>query len=141
MRDRENNPDGGGDMTAVPTDVERRLQTLEAKVQEVEAMLTLAMRLLSVEKPVSVLLRRYGATEAEELAVHQLLDEAAVRAERGGVYAPSFSAFIGDLYERFPAVRGDREFVSLLLDTLKLDRPAYQQLQRYVAANGWPESS
>ena len=38
-----------------------RLTALEGKVQELEAMVTLALRLLSVEKPVSALLDRYGA--------------------------------------------------------------------------------
>ncbi len=119
--------------------VETRLAALEAKVQELAAMLTLALRLLSVERPISTLLERYGATDAEDLAVHQLLDNLATRAEAGGMYSPSFGGFIGDLYERFPGVRGDREFVGLLLDALKLDWPAYRQLHSYIVAHGWPE--
>ncbi len=119
--------------------VEARVAALEAKVQELEAMLTLALRLLSVERPISALLERFGATEAEDLAVHQLLDNLATRAGAGGMYAPSFGGFIGDLYDRFPSARGDREFVGLLLDALKLDRPAYRQLHSYIVAHGWPE--
>jgi hypothetical protein len=114
-----------------------RVAALEAKVQELDALVNLALRLLAVEKPVSALLERYGATEAEDLAVHALLDDVATRATQGGVYAPSFGGFTNQLWESLPAVRGNREFVSLLLDTLKLDRPAYQKLHAYIKSAGW----
>jgi hypothetical protein len=120
-------------------DLEARVAALEAKLQEVEAIANLALRLIAVEKPVSTLLERYGATEAEDLAVHALLDDIAKRAEQGGMYAPSFGGFSNQLWESFPAIRGNREFVSLLLDTLKLDRPAYQKLHGYITTAGWPQ--
>jgi len=112
--------------------VDRPLDALEAKVEELEAMLTLAFRLLSIEKPVSALLERFGATEAEDVAVHDLLDNLATRLDRGEMYRPSLGGFEGELYERFPGIRGDREFVTLLLDALKLDRPAYRKLHAFV---------
>src|SRR5262249_11051551 len=113
---------------------------LEAKVEELDTLVNLALRLIAVEKPVSALLERYGATQAEDLAVHTLLDDVAKRAEQGGVYAPSFGGFRNEIDARFPIVRGDRQFVTLLLDTLKLDRPAYQKLHAYATAHGWQES-
>src|SRR5262245_21051247 len=116
-----------------------RLTALEAKVQELDALVNLALRLLSLEHPVSTLLERYGATEAEDHAVHALLDDVARRAEQGGMYRPSFGGFINELSDRFPAIRNDRQFVSLLLDTLKLDRLAYQRLHAYTLAEGWPQ--
>src|SRR3954471_8477284 len=118
-----------------------RIAALEAKVQELDVLVNLALRLLAVEKPVSALLDRYGATEAENLAVHALLDDLARRAEQGGMYAPSFGGFVNEVVQRFPAVRGDREFIDMLLDTLKLDRPAYQRLHAYTTAHGWPHWS
>jgi hypothetical protein len=118
-----------------------RIAALEAKVQELDTLVNLALRLLAVEKPVSALLERYGATEAQDLAVHALLDDVARRAEQGGMYAPSFGGFINELVERFPPARGDGQFVTLLLDTLKVDRPAYQRLHDYIAAHDWPKSS
>ena len=120
-------------------DLERRISALEAKVQELDAIANLALRLLAVEKPVSALLERFGATETEDLAVHAFLDDMANRAGRGGMYLPSFGGFEQEMSERFPAVRGNREFMSLLLDTLKLDRPAYQKLHGYVTSQGWPQ--
>lgn len=118
-----------------------RLDVLEAKVEELEALVNLTLRLLAVEKPVSALLERYGATEAEDLAVHALLSELAARAEQGGMYAPSFGGFVNELWNRFPASRDNREFVAVLIDTLKLDRPAYRKLHAYVTRDGWPHRS
>ena len=117
---------------------EDRIAALEAKVRELDALVNLALRLLSIEKPVSAVLERYGATDAEDRAVHALLDETAKRADQGGMYAPSFSAFAAELFERFPAMRGNKEFVSLLLDTLKIDRPVYQKLHVFISAERWP---
>jgi hypothetical protein len=118
---------------------EDRIAALEAKVQELDALVSLALRLLSIEKPISAVLNRYGATETEDLAVHALLDDMARRAEQGGMYAPSFGGFVGELFTRFPSVHGNREFVSLLLDTLKVDRPAYQKLHAFILTQGWPQ--
>jgi len=123
----------------VTDDFERRITTLESKIEELETLVNIALRLLAVENPVSALLQRYGATAAEDTAVHALLDDMVVRSERGGMYAPSFSGFENELFERLPKVRGNREFVSLLLDTLKLDRPAYQKLHDYVVQERWPK--
>lgn len=120
---------------------EDRIATLEAKVEELDALVNLALRLLAVEKPVSALLERYGATEAEDLAVHALLDDMATRAEEGGMYSPSLGGFVNQLVERFPAVRGNRQFVTLLLDTLKIDRPVYRKLYTYITEQGWPQAT
>ena len=119
-------------------DLESRVAALEDKLQEVEALANLALRLLAVEKPVAALLQRFGASESESLAVHTLLDGVATRAEQGGMYSPSFSGFASDVFAKFPGVRNNREFVELLLDTMKLDRPTYQRLHAYAVENGWP---
>jgi len=115
-----------------------RIAALEAKVQELDTLVNLALRLAALERPVSALLERYGANAAEDLAVHALLGDVATRAAQGGVHAPSHFSFTSDLFARFPAVRGDQQFVSLLIDTLKIDRPAYQKLSAHIAAAGWP---
>lgn len=115
-----------------------RISALEAKVQELDTLVNLVLRLMAVEKPISALLARFGASEAEDRAVHALLDDVTKRFQKGGIYTPSFSGFASDLVERFPVVRGDREFVSLLIDSLKVDRPAYRKLYAFVAAQNWP---
>jgi len=120
-------------------DHDDRIAALEVKVQELDTLVNLALRLLSIEKPVSAVRERYGAAETEDLAVHALLDDMATRAEQGGLYVPSFGGFVEDLFERFPSMRGNKEFVAPLLDTLKVDRPAYQKLHAYISAQGWPQ--
>ena len=115
-----------------------RFTALEAKVQELEAMVTLAFRLLSLEKPVSALLASFGAGPSEELAVHALLEDLAHRAGHGGIQAPSFGGFAAALFQRFPAIRGNREFVSLPLDAMKIDRPAYRALHAFTVRESRP---
>lgn len=115
-----------------------RLTALESKVQELEAMVTLALRLLALAKPVSALLENFGAGHAEDAAVHALLDDLARRAEKGGLETPSFGGFEMELVRRFPRIRGNREFVSLLLDALKIDRAEYRALHAFTVREGWP---
>lgn len=122
----------------MPDNPQERIANLEAKVQELDTLVNLVLRLLACEKPLSALLARSGASEAQDRAVHALLDDVISRVEAGGIYTPAFPAFLRDLEERFPAARGDREFVSLLLDTLKVERPAYRRLHVFVSAQGWP---
>ena len=120
-------------------DHEERIASLEAKVQELEALVNITLRLAAAEKPISALLSRYGATEAETLAVHALLDDVLKRVQAGSFYTPSFAGFFRDLCKACPAAKDDREFVAMLLDTLKTDRPSYQELHVFVAAQGWPD--
>jgi hypothetical protein len=120
-------------------DHETRIAALEAEVHELRALIDVALRLSAADKPVSALLARFGATEAETLAVHALLDDVVKRVQAGGFYTPSFTGFLSDLVKVCPAARGDREFVVLLLETLKIDRPAYQQLHAFVTAQAWPQ--
>ena len=39
--------------------------------------------------------------------------------------------------EIMPTLRGNREFVQLLMDTLKVERPAYRELHEYMTSQGW----
>jgi hypothetical protein len=126
-------------MNGMADDHETRIAALEAKVQELEALINISLRLSAAEKPLSALLARFGATEAETLAVHALLDDVLQRVRAGGFYTPSFAGFLRDLVKVCPAARDDREFVMLLLDTLKVERPAYRQLHAFAIAQGWPD--
>jgi hypothetical protein len=42
------------------------------------------------------------------------------------------------LGEIFPNLRGDRQFVQLLIDTLRVERPAYRDLYAYMDSHHWP---
>ena len=47
-------------------------------------------------------------------------------------------AFEQEMFDRFPGIRGNKEFVAILLDTLKMDRPLYQALHAFTVKEGWP---
>lgn len=119
------------------SDLAERVAALEAKVAELEAMQQLLLRLMSTTRPLDGLLDFYGATESTRQALHQLLDEqlAAVRGPKNR--QPTFTYFQMRLAEIFPQQRGDAAFVRSLIDTLRVERPAYRELHAYMAAQGW----
>lgn len=118
-------------------DLAERVAALEAKVAELESMQQLLLRLMSTTRPLDGLLDFYGATESTRQALHQLLDEqlAAVRGPKNR--QPTFTYFQMRLAEIFPQQRGDAAFVRSLIDTLRVERPAYRELHAYMAAQGW----
>jgi hypothetical protein len=122
-------PDGENNVT---------LADLDARLSELEAVQKLILRLLSTTKPLNSVLEYYGATETQEGAVYRLLDDLATRAKGRERDRPTFSYFNIEMDEIFPSLRGDRGFLALLIDTLKLERPAYRELHAYMVANNWP---
>ena len=124
--------DGSGPVT---------LADLDARLREVEALQELVLRLLSTLKPLDRVLEQYGATETQARAFYTLLDDLCARTTRGQQDRPSFSYFEMQMGDLFPALRGNREFLSLLIDTMKVDRPAYRELHDYISSHGWPVGS
>ena len=120
------------------SDLLQRIADLDARVRELEAVQQLMLRIMSTTKPLGSVLEQYGATESQELAFYKLLDELAVRARGREDDRPTFGYFEMKVAEIFPNMRGDSQFTSLLIDTMKLDRPAYRELHRYATASGWP---
>ncbi|MGH3118431.1 MAG: hypothetical protein ACRDQ2_15225 [Gaiellales bacterium] len=118
-------------------DISIALADLDARLREVEALQELTLHILSTRKPLDGLLEHYGATESQEQAFYRLLDEVAARAGGGGQDRPTFEYFAAQIREIFPALRGDREFIGLVIATLKLERPAYRDLHAYTIAEGW----
>ena len=115
------------------------LADLDARLREVEAVQELILRLLSTTKPLDNLLEQYGATDTQERAFYHLLDDFVIRVRAARERdRPTFGYFRLRLEEIFPALRGDREFVGLVIDTLKIERPAYRELHIYMASEGWP---
>ena len=120
-------------------DVMSRIEALEVQVAELKSVQDLLLRLLSTTRPLEGVLRFYGATEAAEQALNALLDELLAAARGPANRHPTYAYFRMRLDEIFPQQRGDRAFVQTLVDTLKVDRPAYRELHAYMAAHGWPE--
>ncbi len=115
-----------------------RLGRLEARVEELEALQQLLVRLMSTTRPLSGVFERWGATETQEQTVYQLLDELCERMRGLERDRPTFAYFEKRLGEIVPAVRGDRQFVQLVIDTLRVERPAYRDLYAYMRDQHWP---
>lgn len=116
----------------------KRLETLEHRLQDLELMVDVAMRLMSATRPLSTALQHFNATESQEQAVYKLFDSYTTRLEAHEREHPSFGDFRNRLAEIFPAERDNCEFLVLLVDTLRLERTAYQKLHGYMVQNDWP---
>jgi hypothetical protein len=120
------------------SDLVARVADLEAEVLELKSLQELMLRLLSTTRPLSNLLQYYGANETREQALYRLLDDLADRTHGPEHRLPTFGPFKVRLGEIFPELRDDRQFVQLIIDTLKVERPAYKQLYDYMAKHRWP---
>ena len=114
------------------------LDELDARLREFEAVQQLILRILSTTKPLDNVLEQYGATDTQERAFYALLDDMTRRSRGTDQDRPTFAYFVMKVREIFPDLRNDPEFVNLLLDTLRLERPAYRDLSAYATAHGWP---
>jgi len=84
------------------------------------------------------MLERYGATTTQEQAFYKLLDELVTRSKGREQEQPTFGYFTMQLAQVFPALKNDRDFIATVIDTLKIERPVYQELHTYMIAHGWP---
>ena len=114
-----------------------RVAALEAKVAELESVQQLLLRLLSTSHPLDNLLDFYGATEASRRDLHQFLDEQLIAVRGPKARHPTLAYFRMRLGEIFPQQRGDAAFVQAIIDTLRVERPAYRELHAYMAQHGW----
>ena len=124
-------------MADVP-DLPTRVQQLESRVDELVALQNLLLRLMSTTRPLAKMLEQYGATETQEEAVYRLLDRVGERTHGDERDLVSFAYLRRGVGEIFPDRRDDREFIQMLIDTLKIERPAYRQLHAYMMAHRWP---
>ncbi|HXV63077.1 MAG TPA: hypothetical protein VEK15_20420 [Vicinamibacteria bacterium] len=113
---------------------------LEARVAHLEMMQDLLFRLVSMTRPLTKLLEEFGATRSQEEALVQFLDGLVERSRGPEGDRPSFAYFEMNVANILPRLRGNREFLQLLMDTLRVERPAYRELHEYVTARGWRAS-
>src|SRR5262245_29523533 len=112
-------------------------QDLEARVAHLEMMQDLLFRLMSMTRPLSNVLEQFGATRTQEQELLKFLDELVERSrgpERGRPSRAHFEMHVGEI---LPSLRGNREFLQLMMDTLKVERTAYRELNEYMTAQGW----
>jgi hypothetical protein len=113
------------------------MKELEARVSELELMQELLLRILSTTRPLSNVLEQFGATETQQQALYKFLDELVGRVRGPEANRPSKGYFDLHVSEIFPDFRHDADFRQLLMDTLKVERPAYRTLHQYMTAQGW----
>jgi hypothetical protein len=126
-------------MADADTDSATRLANLDARVRELEAVQELILRILSTTKPLDHVLELYGATETQERTFYKMLDDLVMRATGREQDRPTFGYFQMELARIFPALRDDHGFTELVIDTLKVERPAYRALSVYAAEQHWPK--
>jgi hypothetical protein len=124
-------------MTGVDMADHDRPDDLEARVAHLELMQDLLLRLLATTHPLTNVLEQFGATETQQQAVLKFLDELVMRVRGPERDRPSKAYFEMHLGQMLPALRHDRDFHQLLIDTLKVERPAYRELHEYITAQGW----
>ncbi len=112
-----------------------RIADLEGRVAQLELMQELLLRIVSTTRPLCNVLEQFGATETQQQKFMKFLDELVTRARGAERDRPTKAYFQMHVAEIFPALRNDREFHQLLIDTLKVERPAYRELHEYMIAN------
>ena len=128
----------GDGKTVIMTDEKTvTLASLDARVREVEMLLEMTLRIISTTKPLDRVLEHFGATETQARAFFAMLDELAARAKGREQDRPTYAFFLMKFNEIFPALRGDSQLTALVLDTLRVERPAYRELHDYVTAQRW----
>jgi hypothetical protein len=110
---------------------------LEARVAQLELMQDLVLRLLAISHPLTNVLEQFGATDTQQQAVLKFLDELVMRVRGPERDRPSKAYFEMHLRQMLPTLRNDRDFQQLLIDTLKVERPAYRELHQYILEQGW----
>ena len=123
------------------TDSDASLTDLEARVRQLELMQELILRIMSTTKPLGDVLDQYGATETQEEEFYKMVDDLVVRAKGREQDRPTFAYFKMRVDQIFPAFRNDRDFIQLVLDTLKVERVAYREFYAYTVDQHWPSGS
>ena len=87
------------------SDLSGRVEALETQVAELKSVQDLLMRLLSTTRPLANLLRFYGATDAAEQALYQLLDELLAASRGPRPRQPTLQLLPDAAGRDFPALR------------------------------------
>jgi hypothetical protein len=103
---------------------------LQARVADLEAQLKIAVGILGLMRPAETVLARCGADQAQQQALYRMIDEMEARVIQGS--SVSYSDFSERVADLVPGKRGDRKFVELLIDALKLERPSSKPMLDYL---------
>ena len=109
-----------------------RIDDLEAKVATLEARLAGVVKVLSATKPLAAVMSSQGATSAQARVVYAIVNELGKRVDNG-----ENVAFV-EFEERMTymvAQLDDRRFLEVIVEALRLERPALAHLcDRFIGA-------
>ena len=94
---------------------------LQARLADVESQLGAALGILALIRPAATLLSRAGADPRQRQAFYDLIDEMTRRVDEGATV--SYAEFADRVSEIAPTRRGDRRFLEVLIEAVKLERP------------------
>ena len=105
---------------------DHRVIELEARVAELEARLAGVIRVVAASRPLGRVLAGYGVSADQERVVYAIVNEMAERHEQGQV--ASFAEFEERITHIIGQHHGDRRFVELIVDALRIEQPAFKRL-------------
>ena len=108
-----------------------RVIELEARVADLEARLAGVIRVVAATRPLGRVLTSYGVSEDQERVIHAIVNEMAERQEKGEVAL--FTEFEDRITHLVPQFSGDRRFVELIVEALRIERPALTRLYEQFA--------
>ena len=101
--------------------IDSQVTDLQARVTDLEARVNTALGILTLIRPAATVLSRWGVDSGQQKAFYQLIDEMTQRVDEGSTV--SYAEFAERVSEIVTARRGDREFLEVLVEALKLERP------------------
>ena len=109
-----------------------RIDDLEAKVATLEARLAGVVKVLSATKPLAAVMSSQGATSAQARVVYAIVNELGMRVDNGeNVAFVEFEERITYLLAQLD----DRRFLELIVEAIRIERPALAHLcDRFIGA-------
>jgi hypothetical protein len=107
-----------------------QLSDLEMRLAGLESQLNTALGILALTRPAATVLSRCGADHAQQQEFFRIIDDLTRRVDSGA--SVSFSEFEDRVVDLVPNKRGDRKFFEMLIEAVKLERPAAKPMLDYL---------
>ena len=107
-----------------------QLGDIENRLAGLETQLNTALGILALTRPAATVLSRCGADQAQQQEFFRIIDDLTKRVDSGA--SVSFSEFEDRVVDLVPSKRGDRKFFEMLIEAVKLERPAAKPMLDYL---------
>jgi hypothetical protein len=106
-----------------------RIFELEARIERLETQLDGITSVVAALQPLEQLLARYNVSEQQRRVLYGIINEMANRLERNEI--TSFAEFEERVTFMIGQLRGDRRFVELVIQAIRVERPALTRLYEH----------